>query len=256
MNLNSMFENPFSKKDLKKEETINDTFSQTEEFKEKEEETTLEQDIATIEEKKQEIEKLRNDLESYKNYAFKLKEKIIGLGLSEEKKQEIYKKITNQSKEIADAINEIKEAYGIEPTEIEVLSSRFASLTTRVNQLKENLQLDRKELRHNLENFSQVTAALDPRSMIASLETRHGSIPIVAEIVEVLTSQSFDDQESLAELLTKYADNVKQELEDLIPYNTPGEESLALEKLERLKYLTDITELRLREAKESPDSFR
>ncbi|MEX2368782.1 MAG: hypothetical protein WD552_00075 [Candidatus Paceibacterota bacterium] len=254
-----MFENPFSKKDAS-DETINDTFSHLERLEEKEEETTAEQDIATIEEKKQEVEKLRNKLESYKNYAFQLREKILRLGLSEKKKREIYAKITDRSKEIANTINEIKEVYGIEPTEIEVLSSRFASLTTRINQMKESLQLQLKALQEDLEKFSQVVRSgseyYDPYVITDSLKVNHIDIPVVSELVEALASHSVDDTESLADLLEKYAKEVSQKRDDLVPYESPGEEDLALEKLERLRYLADITELRLREAKENPDTFR
>jgi hypothetical protein len=260
MNLNSAFENPFSKKG-KKEETVNDTFAQPEELEEKEgEEPTLEQDVATIEEKKQEVEKLRNDLESYKNYAFQLREKILGLGLSEERKQEIYKKITNGSKEVAKSIFDIKEEYGIEPTEIEVLSSRFASLITKVDQLRENLQLKRKALQQDLKKFSQVVRSgseyYDPYTIADSLKANYDDISVVSELIRSLVSHSIGDTESLADLLEKYAKEVAQERNELVPYEAPGEEALALEKLERLEYLTDITEFRLREAKENPGSFR
>lgn len=255
MNFNPMFENPFSKKN-EADETLNDTFTQPEEFEKKEEETTIDQDIATIEEKKQEIEKLRNELESYKNNAFQLREKILGLGLTDAKKRDLYQKITDRSKEIAAAIREIKDEYGIEPTEIEVLSSRFANLTSKVDQLKENLQLKRKALQKDLKKFALRVREHGPHGITQSLEAGYGDIPTVAEITKAISSKGVSDREAVAETLNKYAEEVEKEIKDLVTYESPGEEQAALEKLDRLSYLADVTEMSLREAKEDPDSFR
>jgi|GEM_PF-1897756 gas vesicle protein len=258
MNINSGFEKPQEKEENK--ESLNDSFAQSEKAKDSiEKESTFEEDIATIEDRKQEVENLRDMLQSFKDYAFKLKEKMDGLELTEEKKQELYSKITDQSKEIASSVIEIKEEYGIEPTEIEVLSSRLANLTTKIEWLNDNLQLRKKGLVHDLEKYSVMlenNPDFSVRNVIISLETKHKKLPVSAEIIRVLSDKSSSDTSSVMETLDKYTQEINEDVEETSPYKTSGERGLAFERLQRLKGLADEVEYKLRKAEADPDSFR
>lgn len=234
MNLNSMFEKPEHNQDNEQQENNEVT------------EGTFEEDFAALEEAADEIDKLQKEWDRRREHSKLLKERLDDSGLSAGKKEEIYQKINDWKTEVSRQIIDLRENYGFEPSPAEVLTTRLARMTSEVNRLKEKLNLGNKELQESLTEQVVVVKNEDfPDAIglvIRSLEARFGDHPITAEIVRTLSSIDYSDKEAAAELLAKYAEEVRIERENNLEDMTEGEEKALHQKLDRLKYLTDMTE--------------
>lgn len=248
MNLNSMFESPEGNKGKENEQQENIELT----------ESTFEDDFATLEEAAGEIDELQKEWDRRREYSKLLKEKIDSLDLSEGKEQEIHQKITNWTTEVSQQIINIRENYGIEPSVAEVLTARLARMTSEVNRLEEKLDLGRKELQESLTEQVVVVKNEDfPDAIgliVRSLQAKFGDYPITAEIVRTLSSVHYEDKDAAAELLERYAEEVRIERENSMEDMTEGEVEALNEKLNRLKYLTDMTEHELQKVESGEEN--
>ena len=210
--------------------------------------STFEEDFDTLKEKKRRIEELQNRRRQYIEYSKQLKEDIADLGVSDEKRQEIYQKIDDQQAEIAATITDLRERYGLEPTRTEVLANRWEVLYKEAMRLKENLQVERQQLRDDLHKFAFSTREgnhlYNTHIITESLQHRYGNLAIIDEISRTLPTVNRSNDNKLAELLEKYADEVEKERQDRLVY-TPEEESEKIERLDQVGYLADMTEKEL-----------
>lgn len=230
---------------------------------------SLEEKLRVLEEKKAEIESLKDQRRNFYIDAKNLEEKMLALGLSEGKTKEIREQVLAEGGDVATQISDIRKAYGLEATPVEIYSSRLKDCEAEIERSKKALAMNYREVlkvvKGNKESHHQSNENLVMEHIHSEL-CRKGFDKTLPEITNLFISENFKVNEQNFLDKQEWQTAINQKVDELIKmlnekistesiYKTPGDIKKAEERLERLISIkTDIYEL-LDDAMEKKNRF-
>ena len=211
----------------------------------KEDEKSLEEEAIVLLEKKQEIADLQEKRLEFYNKAKELEEKMVSLGLSEEKQKSLKDKIMKEGGEISSDIQKIRDEYGFEASPVEVYSLRFKMLDNEANRLKDNLAFKYRKVKEILDRYNYYSlgkTGLD--NILNKIDFLQNEFPDVEEVQDSIRKFKDDNDAIYGEMLEELVNKLDKKIDQNTVYKTPGEIKEAEDRLNR------VIKLRLKTAEE------
>lgn len=230
---------------------------------------SLEEKLKALEEKKAEIEFLKDQRRDFYINAKNLEEKMLALGLSEERNKKIRELVLAEGGDIATQISDIRKDYGLEATPVEIYSSRYKDCEAEIERSKKALATDYREalkiIKRAKENHSQSNGNLVIEHTYLAL-CHYGFDKKLPEITDLFRSenlkineQKFSNKQECQEAVDQKMDELIKMLNEKIStesiYKTPGDVKKAEDRLQRLYNIWTDTSSLLRDAMEKEGRF-
>lgn len=240
---------------------------------------SLEERLRVLEEKKAEVESLKDKRRNFYIDAKNLEEKMLALGLSEEKAKEIREQILAEGGGIATQISDIKKDYGLEATPVEIYSSRYKDCEAEIERSKKAIALDYREALEIAEKTKETAekrgygyvyttgseAMADVMSLVFDrLRSKGLDKKLPETMIDFIKSESnkktsFSNSEEIEVTFKTKLNELIEMLNEKIStesiYKTPGDIEAAKKRLERLNYILVDTDSLLRDAMKKEGRF-
>jgi hypothetical protein len=223
---------------------------------------SLEERLEVLQDKKAEIEILNQKRQEYYINAKNLEEKINSLGISEAEKNNLRAEIEGEGGEIAQTIDDIRNKYGLQPTAVEIYSTRFNMIAAEIDRIKENMASHHREALKVINNYfpTGIPKVIDIydknyKYFTEYLKEKFGDLDVIQEFLIRTRTQAPDFETQAANALSNLKTTLEAERDEKTTYKTPGELQDAVKRLDRLSSILDDIDMELRDAKNKEGRF-
>ena len=218
---------------------------------------SLEEKLTTLSEKKNEISDLQIKRRDFYVDAKNLEDKMTVLGLSENKRKEIREQIAAEGGEISQTIETIRKEYGLEPTPVEIYSSRFKTLEAESNRIKESLADDYRNVLKMVEDADLSYKNSHNYNALTYLQDnlKHKGYDKIKEVQEFVDVNKNPGDAKFDEVVQNFKELLKSKIEETCIYKTQGEIDTAYYRLHKVNHLWGETESTMRDAMQKEGRF-